>query len=94
MKVVYCPRWNLDSRSCGSRVEILAVRDLRGRGWLVWPFFPLGLARRDVANYLRQFLAKVEATEHDERVRQVLAHPAADLAAFAKGTFGQTRHRF
>ena len=50
----------------GSRVEILAVRDLKGRGWLVWPFFPLGLARRDVANYLRQFLAKVEATEHDE----------------------------
>jgi hypothetical protein len=44
----------------GSRVEIVAVRNLRGRGWLVWPFFPLGLARRDVAAYLRRFLAKVE----------------------------------
>lgn len=48
----------------GSRVEIFAVRHLKGRGWLVWPFFPLGLARRDVADYLRRFLAKVEATEH------------------------------
>jgi hypothetical protein len=46
----------------GSRVEIIAVRNLRGWGWLVWPFFPLGLARRDVAAYLRQFLAKVENT--------------------------------
>jgi hypothetical protein len=46
----------------GSRVEIVAVRNLRGRGWLIWPFFPLGLARRDVAAYLRQFLARVEAT--------------------------------
>jgi hypothetical protein len=47
----------------GSRVEIVAVRNLRGRGWLIWPFFPLGLARRDVAAYLRQFLARVEATD-------------------------------
>jgi hypothetical protein len=45
----------------GTRVEIVAVRRLRGRGWLLWPFFPLGLARRDVADYLRQFLAEVEA---------------------------------
>jgi Polyketide cyclase / dehydrase and lipid transport len=44
----------------GSRVEIVAVRNLGGRGWLLWPFFPLGLARRDVTAYLRQFLAKVE----------------------------------
>ena len=43
-----------------SRVEILAVRHLRGRGRLLWPVFPLGLAKRDVAAYLRQFLAKVE----------------------------------
>ena len=42
-------------------VEIAAVRRLRGKGWLLWPFFPLGLARRDVADYLRRFLAKVEA---------------------------------
>jgi polyketide cyclase/dehydrase/lipid transport protein len=46
----------------GSRVEILAVRHLRGvKGWLLAPLFPLGLARRDVADYLRRFLAKVEA---------------------------------
>ena len=45
----------------GSRVEVVAVRRLRGRGRLLWPFFPLGLARRDVAAYLRQFLARVES---------------------------------
>ncbi len=42
----------------GSRVEIAAIRHLRGRGWVLWPFFPLGLARRDVSAYLRQFLAR------------------------------------
>jgi hypothetical protein len=45
----------------GSRVEVTGVRHLRGRGWLLWPFFPLGLAKRDVADYIRKFLAKVEA---------------------------------
>ena len=45
----------------GSRVEIVGVRQLRGRGRLLWPFFPLGLARRDVASYLRSFLDEVEA---------------------------------
>jgi len=49
----------------GSTVEIVAVRNLKGLGWLIWPLFPTGLARRDVADYLRQFLAKVEATEHE-----------------------------
>jgi hypothetical protein len=44
----------------GSRVEVTAVRHLRGRGWLLWPFFPLGLARRDVAAYLRLFLGRIE----------------------------------
>ena len=44
----------------GSRVEIVALRQLRGLGWLIWPLFPTGLARRDVADYLRQFLAKIE----------------------------------
>jgi hypothetical protein len=44
---------------------------LKGLGWLIWPLFPTGLGRRDVADYLRQFLAKVEATEH-ERVREEL----------------------
>ena len=44
----------------GSKVEIVAVRHLKGLGWLIWPLFPTGLARRDVADYLRQFLSKVE----------------------------------
>ena len=45
----------------GSRVEIIAMRHLRGRGWLLWPLFPLGLAKRDVASYLERFLSKVES---------------------------------
>ena len=49
----------------GSKVEIVALRNLKGLGWLIWPLFPTGLARRDVADYLRRFLAKVEATEHE-----------------------------
>jgi len=49
------------SEGGASRVEIVAVRRLRGKGLLLWPFFPLGLARRDVADYLRTFLARVEA---------------------------------
>jgi len=55
--------WELratDSPSGGSTVEIAATRHLRGKGWLLWPFFPLGLARSDVAAYLRMFLDKVE----------------------------------
>ena len=47
----------------GSRVEIVALRQLRGLGWLIWPLFPTGLGRRDVAEYLRQFLSEVEASE-------------------------------
>ncbi len=56
--------WNLaasPSANGGSRVEITADRRLKGRGLLLWPFFPLGLARRDVANYLRRFLDRLEA---------------------------------
>ncbi len=48
--------------SGGSRVEVIAVRHPRGRGWLLWPFFPLGLAKRDVADYLRKFLTTVEGS--------------------------------
>jgi len=59
--------WELHATAvdAGSRVEIVALRRLKGLGWLIWPLFPTGLARRDVADYLRQFLAKVEATEHE-----------------------------
>ena len=46
----------------GSLVEVIGVRILRGvRGRMLAPFFPLGLARRDVAAHLRHFLSKVEA---------------------------------
>lgn len=45
----------------GSRVEVIGVRRLRGaRGRLLAPAFPLGLARRTVAEHLRHFLSKVE----------------------------------
>ncbi|MDQ3670914.1 MAG: SRPBCC family protein [Actinomycetota bacterium] len=48
----------------GSRVEITAVRHLRGlKGRILTPVFPLGLARRSVADHLRHFLSKVEEAE-------------------------------
>jgi hypothetical protein len=46
----------------GSRVEIVGVRQLRGpRGRVPAPLFPLGLARREVAAHLRDFLSMVES---------------------------------
>ncbi len=46
----------------GSRVELLADRRLRPvKGWLTYPFFPLGLARQSVAAHLRHFLSTLEA---------------------------------
>ncbi|HEU0237310.1 MAG TPA: hypothetical protein VFR14_12800 [Candidatus Limnocylindrales bacterium] len=48
----------------GSRVEVIGVRHLRGfRGRLLAPVFPLGLARRTVADHLRHFLSKIEERE-------------------------------
>jgi hypothetical protein len=45
----------------GSEVEVIGVRHLHGwRGRSLAPFFPLGLAKRSVAEHLRHFLAKVE----------------------------------
>jgi hypothetical protein len=54
--------WQIRATSTngGSRVEIHAVRHLRGKGWLVAPFFPLGLAKQTVAAHLRHFLSKLE----------------------------------
>lgn len=49
----------------GSRVEIIAMRRLKGRGRLLWPLFPLGLVRRDVLAYLGQFLSKVESENRE-----------------------------
>jgi hypothetical protein len=65
--------WELHAtpRSSGSRVEIIAQRNLRPvRGWLTYPFFPLGLARQSVAEHLRRFLSTVE--------RDVAAELASD----------------
>ncbi|MEO6579112.1 MAG: hypothetical protein ABIO99_09490 [Candidatus Limnocylindria bacterium] len=44
----------------GSRVEIRADRHLRGRGLLLWPFFPTGAAATSVRDHLRHFLAHID----------------------------------
>lgn len=47
----------------GSRVEIVAIRHLRGlKGWLLAPVFPLGWAKQTVAAHLR-LLSKIEERE-------------------------------
>ena len=52
----------------GSRVEVIGVRHLRGfKGRLLAPVFPLGLAKRTVADHLRHFLSKVEQQESGSR---------------------------
>ena len=52
----------------GSRVEVIGVRHLRGfKGRLLVPVFPLGLARRTVADHLRHFLSQVEQQESRSR---------------------------
>ena len=55
--------WELHATDtvAGTRVEIIAQRNLRPiRGWLTYPFFPLGLAHEGVAEHLRHFLSAVE----------------------------------
>ena len=55
--------WEISATSLpggGSQVEIVAVRHLRGRGLLLAPVFPLGLAKQTVAEHLRHFLATLE----------------------------------
>ena len=47
----------------GSLVEVTAVRHLAGRGRLIAPVFPLGLAKKTVAGHLRHFLHEVEEGE-------------------------------
>ena len=70
--------WQLraERSSAGSRVELEAVRNLRGvRGRLLWPFFPLGLAKSSVAGHLRHFLAALEE-EHGAADRSAASdHP-------------------
>jgi hypothetical protein len=43
----------------GSRVEVRANRHLRGRGWLLYPFFPTGIAASNVRDHLKHFLANI-----------------------------------
>jgi hypothetical protein len=43
----------------GSRVEIRADRHLRGRGLLLYPFFPTGNAASTVRDHLKHFLAHI-----------------------------------
>ena len=51
-------------RNGGSRVQIVAVRNLRGlKGRILYPVFPLGIAKQTVADHLRYFLKKVEEQE-------------------------------
>jgi hypothetical protein len=53
--------WATPAAAGRTRVEIIAVRNLRGfRGRLLTPAFPLGLAKQSVAEHLRHFLTKVE----------------------------------
>lgn len=53
----------------GSRVEVRALRHLRGRGWLLAPFFLTfipGSAAQTVRDHLRHFLASIEAPKSDQ----------------------------
>lgn len=55
--------WELRAESSGdgSVVELTGIRHLRGKGWLLAPFFPLGSAKKTVAAHLRHFLDYVES---------------------------------
>jgi hypothetical protein len=62
--------WELRATAAngGSRVELIGVRQLRGfKGRLLAPVFPLGLAKRTVADHLRHFLFKLEQQEPGSR---------------------------
>ena len=49
----------------GSRVEVRANRHLRGRGLLLWPFFPTGAAASNVRQHLRHFLSSIQPDAGD-----------------------------
>ena len=57
--------WEIKAQATngGSLVEVIGVRHLRGKGRLLAPFFPLGLAKQTVADHLRKFLSKLEETQ-------------------------------
>lgn len=73
----------------GSRVEIHAVRNLRGfKGRMLWPVFPLGLAKKTVAEHLRHFLSAVEERERD---RKAAGQDEADRGGRRAVTLAQPR---
>lgn len=52
----------------GSRVKVIGVRQLKGfKGRLLAPAFPLGLAKRTVAEHLRHLLSQVEKQASEAR---------------------------
>lgn len=55
--------WEIRAATRGddTLVEVIGVRHLRGRGWLLAPFFPTGLAKQTVAAHLHHFLSAVQA---------------------------------
>ena len=57
--------WELRARAAQAHtvVEVIAIRRLRGKGRLLAPIFPLGLAKRMVADHVRHFLSQVEAQQ-------------------------------
>lgn len=61
--------WEIKAKETtdGTVVEVIAVRQLQGRGKLFTPLFRLGLAQRMVAQRLRRFLAKVDELHSIER---------------------------
>lgn len=60
--------WKIRARAAHGHtvVEVTAVRRLRGRGRLLAPIFPLGLAKRLVADQLRHFLSEIESGTSSE----------------------------
>ena len=54
--------WELRARAAEGHtvVDVIAVRRLKGKGRLLTPIFPLGLAKRMVTLHLRHFLSQVE----------------------------------
>ena len=52
--------WATPESDSRTRVEVIAIRNLRGKGLLLAPVFPLGIAHQTVTEHLRHFLSYVE----------------------------------
>ena len=62
--------------SGGSRVEIRANRRLRGRGLLLYPFFPTGVAATNVRDHLKHFLSNIPPETRPQLGSQPLTRDA------------------